>query len=130
MTTTGLSHINFHAPRELLDALKDFYCDIVGLQMGARPPFPMFGYWLYAGGLPVVHLYEATRDDVRALGAVNTFDHIAFDCDDQAGVERVLQSRALKYRVALVPASNQVQIFLRDPAGNKVELNFGDSGAK
>ncbi len=26
MTTTGLNHLNLHAPRELLDELKAFYC--------------------------------------------------------------------------------------------------------
>ena len=39
MTTAGLSHINFRADRLLLDALKDFYCNAVGLQVGERPPF-------------------------------------------------------------------------------------------
>ena len=54
MTTGSLSHINLRAPRELLDALKNFYCEVVGLQVGERPPFPRFGYWLYAGGQPIV----------------------------------------------------------------------------
>lgn len=127
MTTTGLSHINFHAPRELLDALKDFYCEVVGLRAGARPPFSAFGYWLYAGDLPIVHLLEAAPGEARTADAVNTFDHVAFDCRDRVAVEKAIAGRGIAYRVARVPDSKQVQIFLRDPAGNKVELNFGDS---
>jgi catechol 2,3-dioxygenase-like lactoylglutathione lyase family enzyme len=124
MSTRGLSHINFHASRDLLDALKDFYCDIVGLEIGERPPFPAFGYWLYAGGQPVVHLYEAGPDETRRTDVVTTFDHIAFDCQDSDTVEALLRRRGISYRKAVVPASRQVQFFLADPAGNKVELNF------
>ncbi len=126
MATTGLSHINFRAPRPLLDELKDFYCDVVGLEIGARPPFPGFGYWLYAGGLPIVHLYETQPSDTSPVAAVTTFDHIAFDCSGMQEIEQRLQARKVKYRLAVVPASNQTQIFLRDPAGNRVELNFGN----
>ncbi|KVL47681.1 hypothetical protein WT01_33675 [Burkholderia cepacia] len=32
-----------------LDALRDFYVDIVDLREGFRAPFKRFGYWLYAG---------------------------------------------------------------------------------
>ena len=49
MTTLGLNHYNLRANRELLDALRDFYCTVVGLTVGERPPFSSFGYWLYAG---------------------------------------------------------------------------------
>jgi catechol 2,3-dioxygenase-like lactoylglutathione lyase family enzyme len=125
MTTRGLSHINFRAPRDLLDALKDFYCDVIGLEVGARPPFPRFGYWLYAGGQPVVHLYEAGPEEARRTDTATTFDHVAFDCDDRGAVEARLRSRSIPFTQALVPASRQLQFFLADPAGNKVELNFG-----
>jgi len=125
MSTSGLSHINFRAPRALLDALKDFYCDVIGLEAGARPPFPRFGYWLYAGGQPVVHLYEAGPEEVRQTDAAGTFDHVAFDCADPGAVEARLRSRGIPFTRALVPASRQLQFFLADPAGNKVELNFG-----
>ena len=115
----------FRAPRPLLDELKDFYCDVVGLEVGARPPFPGFGYWLYADDRPIVHLYETQPSDTSPLAAVTTFDHIAFDCNGMEEIEQKLRAAQVKYRLAVVPASNQTQIFLRDPAGNRVELNFG-----
>lgn len=125
MTTRGLDHINLRADRATLDALKDFYCDVVGLEIGPRPPFPHFGYWLYAGGHPVVHLYQAGADETRLAHGATTFDHVAFRCEDSAGVEALLRDRGIAFRKAVVPASGQVQFFLSDPAGNKVELNFG-----
>jgi catechol 2,3-dioxygenase-like lactoylglutathione lyase family enzyme len=125
MTTHGLSHVNLTAGRELLDALKVFYCEIVGLEVGERPPFPAFGYWLYGGGEPIVHLYEAAPEEIRRTDVVTTFDHVAFECEDSSAVAALLRSRAIPFTRAVVPGTRQVQFFLRDPAGNKVELNFG-----
>jgi catechol 2,3-dioxygenase-like lactoylglutathione lyase family enzyme len=124
MATTGLNHINFHAHRPLLDEMRDFYRDVVGLAVGPRPPFRMFGYWLYAGDLPVVHLYEAADDEVRDTAQVNTFDHIAFSATDPDAVEARLNALNVPYRVTAVPATAMKQIFVEDPAGNSVELQF------
>lgn len=129
MTTTGLSRINLHAQRELLDALKNFYCDVVGLKIGPRPAFSEFGYWLYAGGNPVVHLYQARADEERSTTVATTFDHIAFDCTNRAAVEAMLVNRGLQFKTTHVPGSRQVQFFLDDPAGNGVELIFADADA-
>jgi catechol 2,3-dioxygenase-like lactoylglutathione lyase family enzyme len=129
MTTKGLNHVNLRAPREVLDQLRDFYCDIVGLEVGPRPPFPAFGYWLYAGGRAVVHLYQAGAEEVRQTNVETTFDHVAFDCEDSEAVEALLRGRGVAYQKAIVPASRQLQLFLVDPAGNKVELNFGETSA-
>lgn len=126
MTTRGLGHINFRAQRGLLDALKNFYCEIVGLEPGTRPPFNEFGYWLYAGGQPIVHLSEAGPHESPPSGGAATFNHIAFACEDSAAVEALLRSRGVQYRKTAVPATAQVQLFLSDPAGNRVELNFTD----
>lgn len=127
MTTTGLNHINLHAKRDLLDALKDFYCDVVGLRVGSRPAFRNFGYWLYAGDRPVVHLWEADPDEVRHANVAGTFDHVAFDCSNLSAVEAALDARGVIYRKAQPPGTRQTQVFLSDPAGNGVELNFSDA---
>lgn len=128
MPTRGLNHINLRAHRDLLDALKDFYCDVIGLEVGARPPFPRFGYWLYAGRHPVVHLSEAAADEVFSTDVSTAFDHVAFTCEDSAGFEALLRGRDITYSKVIVPGTKQVQLFLRDPASNKVELNFGAGG--
>ena len=129
MTTLGLNHVNLHARRELLDALKDFYCSVVGLHVGPRPTFRNFGYWLYAGDRPVVHLWEADPDEVRHANAAGTFDHVAFDCANLSAVEAALRERSVSYKKAQPPGTNQTQLFLTDPAGNGVELNFANANA-
>jgi len=124
MGVRGFGHINLRAPRALLDQLYVFYTDVVGLTAGARPPFPRFGYWLYAGELDIVHLIEASPDENRATGVVTTIDHIAFLCEGHEVFERQLQQQNMPYRVATVPLTGQLQLILKDPAGNTVELNF------
>lgn len=126
MTTLGFSHYNLRAPRALLDELRDFYRDVVGLSVGWRPPFRSFGYWLYAGEHAVLHLSEAGPEENRPAQPTGTFDHAAFSCIDLAAYESKLSARGIKYRVAAVPATQQLQIFITDPAGNGVELNFAN----
>ena len=130
MSVTGLNHVNFHGPRALLDAMRDFYRDVVGLTEGPRPPFKMFGYWLYAGGQPLVHLYEAMPDEARTLGLPETtFDHVAFSCEEAEEVEARLARLNVPHRVTTVPGTTLKQIFLTDPGGNGVELQFGERSA-
>jgi catechol-2,3-dioxygenase len=129
MPVTEFSHYNLRAPRDVLDTLRDFYCEIVGLAEGPRPPLRSFGYWLYAGSQPTLHLSEAGPQEHRPLGVASTFDHAAFACTDRPAYERTLAARGIVYRVAQVPQTRQVQVFFRDPAGNGVELNFEEAAA-
>ena len=125
MPVSGLDHINLRATRELMDVLRDFYCDVVGLRLGPRPPFDSNGHWLYAGDQAVVHLSEA-RSNPPLSGAPTVYDHAAFRCTDRPAFEALLTQRGIDYRVAEVPLTGQIQIFFRDPAGNGVELNFSN----
>lgn len=124
MAVLGFAHMNLRAPRALLDELRDFYVDVVGLAPGPRPPFRNFGYWLYAGGRDVLHLSEASAGEVRTRGRSHTYDHLALACDDLASTEARLRSLGISYRRAEVPMTGQSQLFFDDPAGNGVELNF------
>jgi len=130
MPTIGFSHYNLRAPRALLEELRDFYRDVVGLEVGQRPPFRSFGYWLYAGGYPILHLSEAGPEENRPAEPIGTFDHAAFRCSGQAEYEQELKRRGIQYRVAVVPATQQIQIFLTDPAGNGVELSFAPNAGE
>jgi extradiol dioxygenase family protein len=124
MPLLGLDHFNLRASRILLDKLKNFYCEVLGLAQGDRPPFKSFGYWLYAGNQAILHLTETKSDEPRSLGTQTTFDHIAFICTDQPAMESRLTDRNIDYKVTHVPSTGQIQIFLEDPAGNGLELNF------
>jgi|APMed6443717190_1056831.scaffolds.fasta_scaffold40878_4 catechol 2,3-dioxygenase-like lactoylglutathione lyase family enzyme len=129
MTIRALDHVNIRAHRAVLDELKTFYCDVLGLRAGPRPPFPRFGYWLHAGERAVVHLYESEPGEARATHDDHTLDHFAFACDDLAGVVATLERHGLAYRKASLPGRDVVQIFVRDPAGHSVELDFAAEAA-
>lgn len=126
MPALGLNHYNLRAPRILLDALRDFYRDVVGLEPGPRPPFRSFGYWLYARTEAVLHLSESRPDELRRAASDTTFDHVAFACTDWSACVAHLDGLSIQYSVNEVPVRNQYQIFFRDPAGNGIELNFSD----
>jgi catechol-2,3-dioxygenase len=124
VSVLSFSHYNLRAPRELLEALRVFYTEIVGLQVGERPPFTSFGYWLYAGDQAVLHLGEAGHGEIRSTPATTSFDHAAFNCVGRREFEARLERHGIEYELARVPQTGQVQLFFNDPAGNGVELNF------
>ena len=126
MPVQGFDHYNLRADRPTLDRLRDFYRDVVGLTVGERPPFRRFGYWLYSGERPVLHLSLADEGEERPT-AVNTFAHAAFNCTGRVEFERRLKSLGIAYRTAQVPQLHLAQLFFRDPAGNGIELQFDAS---
>ena len=44
----GINHYNLRSDEETMNALKDFYINIVGLKLGERPAFKSTGFWLSA----------------------------------------------------------------------------------
>ena len=128
MQVLGFSHYNLRAPRDILEELRSFYCDVVGLTAGPRPRFRSNGYWLYAAEQDVLHLTECPADESRSTKARTTFDHVAFNCGGREAYQRRLAKHGVRYDVDAVPQTGQFQIFFRDPGGNGVELNFsGDT---
>ena len=125
---TGLHHINLRAPAELLATLRDFYRDVLGLTVGPRPDFGSPGYWLYAGGHPVVHLSEQRAHEVVRgpvdPAAPTTFDHTAFQGSDSKAMAAHLAALGMTFRESRSDITRQHQFFLQDPAGNGVEINF------
>jgi catechol 2,3-dioxygenase-like lactoylglutathione lyase family enzyme len=126
MPVEGFSHYNLRASREVIEELRDFYIEIVGLRLGDRPPLRSFGYWLYAKDQAVLHLSASGEDETRPTKVTSTFDHVAFSCTDMAGYQVLLQERGISFTRRQVPGTNTHQIFFSDPAGNGVELNFAN----
>jgi len=118
-----------------LEATKTFYCDVLGLENGDRPPLGFPGYWLYSGGVPTVHLLgeRKPREGIVVRGTekkfdnTGRFDHIAFSASDLAGVRKRIAGKNVKFREQVIPRTGGTQIFLYDPDGVGVELNFDPS---
>ena len=124
MPVLGFNHYNLRCDRTMMEQLKAFYIDVIGLQLGSRPQLTSFGYWLYAGKKDVLHLSEAKPEEGRQTDMPTTFDHVAFTATDYEGTLARLQKLGVKYRLREISDAGQRQIFFSDPAGNGIELNF------
>jgi catechol 2,3-dioxygenase-like lactoylglutathione lyase family enzyme len=115
-----------------LERTKNFYCDVLGLENGERPPLGFPGYWLYSGGVATVHLVGprephegiVVRGTEKKFDDTGRLDHIAFSATDVDGVRKRLQQHNIKFREAIVPRTGDTQFFFYDPDGVGVELNF------
>ena len=121
-----------------VDKTKDFYVDILGLEVGYRPDFRFKGYWLYLkdNKAACIHLamrkqdtgqdyYIGKKDDVKSgSGAI---DHVAFNADDIEGMKSKLDKISMEYTHRKVPGFPLEQLFIMDPDGVKVELNYATS---
>ena len=140
---TKLDHCNIRTFD--LDATIAFYTDVVELKDGAFPGTRSMGAWLYdASDRPILHLIaidpndpEAAlgrvRDrlgalggdlDVESMNGTGVIDHIAFECDDYDKMKSKLEARGLTYTSSDVPSIKLRQLFVNDPNGVTLELNF------
>lgn len=139
--------LNHFSVRTLdLPATRYFYETGLGLSVGPRPEFPFPGLWMYAGSHDayanaVVHIIGVDRDDPSGLkgylgdrsehsltgsGAV---DHVAFFVDGLARMRAHLCEIKMDFRERSVPGLGLHQIFVDDPNGVVIELNFPASEA-
>ena len=121
----SINHIQLVAEKELVLKLRDFYCDVVGLTEGFRPAFERFGFWLYIGDKDVIHLITPKEGDGRSPQK-SSFDHVAFKTGDYEGILKKFETLNVHFEEKPIPGMSAHQIFLRDPAGNRVELNFDE----
>ncbi len=117
----------------------DFYVEVLGLRSGFRPSTRP-GAWLYdLGDTPVVHVSgvdpsdtQALREleahlgakDLATLNGSGAIDHVAFEGHDFAGARDHLVRLGVAYFERDVPQLSLKQLFVTDPNGVTVELNF------
>ncbi len=117
-----IDHVTVVAPE--LEALRAFFCDVVGLVDGPRPAFRSRGHWLYLGDRPAVHLIQA---GALARGGASTprIDHVAFrvhrPCDWAALVGR-LDGLGIPFVQQDVPAQRERQLFVAVTPGVQIEF--------
>ena len=98
-----------------------FYGEFLGLAPGPRPNFTFPGAWLYAGDAPILHVIGGRPKSELKAGVI---DHMAFTGRDLAGTLAMLKSRSIEYECRRQVGSGTWQVFLHDPNGAKVELDF------
>ena len=117
-----------------IEGTKHFYCDALGMRVGFRPELDFAGYWIYLDDVPVVHIADYASYIVwtKQVGipissgppGTGALDHIAFNATDfDATFERLGR---LGYELShnRLDDIGLKQIFLEDPNGLGIELNF------
>ena len=120
-----------------LEATRDFYVGVLGLEDGYRPPFPFAGHWIYLGDRAVVHVaenrgYLHTRERDGAQDAdTGPIDHIAFEATGLRNMIARLEEHGIAAQHRTVPDLDLHQVFVHDPNGVRIELNYpADEGAE
>ena len=122
MSVGILDHFNIRT-RKLGDTVR-FYEDVLGLEKGARPNFAFPGAWMYSEGKPVVHLVDISQTSEPQKPDSGVVHHVAFASRDFAGMKQRLQSKAMPFESRQVPGGDLWQIFVNDPNGVMIELNY------
>lgn len=121
MRANGFTHVSVHAYD--LDESVRFYKDLFGMEELPAPGFPFPVRWLRVGDLQL-HLFQS--DETAPSG-----HHFGLDVDDfEATYEKAREIGAQEKEgyfsnVYELP-DGAVQLYLRDPAGNMVEVNWPD----
>jgi catechol 2,3-dioxygenase-like lactoylglutathione lyase family enzyme len=120
MSVSGINHVNIRT-LDIAGTVR-FYADILGLRYDG--PQQVDGFernWLYdQAGRPIIHLRELAPTS-ESTGAV---DHVALSCEDMAAVLERMTLREVKFARRDNPADGVTQVFLHDPNGVALELNF------
>ena len=121
MRATRFTHVSIHAYD--MDASLRFYTEVFGMRHVPSPDFEHRVEWLQLGDQQL-HLF--LRDTPAP-----EFHHLGFDVDDFEEAYRVACRHGLLDADAWSPDVRElndgsVQMYLRDPAGNLVEVNWPD----
>jgi catechol 2,3-dioxygenase-like lactoylglutathione lyase family enzyme len=132
MPVTELNHYLIRAND--LERTKDFYVDVLGFEIMPRPTFPFPGYWLGINGKIQVHMGQAgvPNSELYYLGSPKNaaknnsgvVDHIAFLATDPGTFVQRFKELGIKARPRSFPEFELFQLFLQDPDGLMIELNF------
>jgi YD repeat-containing protein len=117
-----LTHVSVHA-HDLEESAR-FYEELFGMEEIPAPDFPFPVRWLRVGDLQL-HLFQSEDPAPRT-------HHFGIDVDDfeaayrKVGELGVGEGSGYFSRVYQLP-DGAVQLYVRDPAGNLVEINWPDA---
>ena len=118
-TIQRLDHVNILTAN--LDDMIAWYGDILDLHPGHRPPFTPPGAWLYANGIPCVHLVDvAAQPETKAP----KIEHFAFAATGLPEFLAKLTDRGIAYTVDEVPETPLLQVNIADLDGNHIHVDF------
>ncbi|MSQ19359.1 MAG: hypothetical protein EXR39_07310 [Betaproteobacteria bacterium] len=119
-----------------LDKTRDWYRDVLGMEEGPHPDFGFPVYWMYLGGVDVVHIGQSARtaspEQRQYLGCLaqasdagtGALDHVAFRATGLVKMIDHLKAKNIKFTQRRANGQALYQLFFLDPNGLKIELNF------
>lgn len=130
MQVNGLDHVNIVTDDVPGTAL--FYAELLDLEVrdGPAPTSPDKVRWVHVpGGPAIVHInavdvFQPMPRDARPGPATGAVHHVAFNCTGHAETLARLRARGLDHKLNAVPSIGLTQIFVVDPNGVLLELNF------
>lgn len=139
MPLTFMEH--FLLQTEDIEATKDWYVKVLGLRVGPSPDFKFPIYWLYLGDRDVLHITTGGKSvsdnrkkyvgqESEAIRGTGVIDHVAFRATGLEGMIDHLKRNGIAFKERQVDDQGLYQLFLFDPNGVKVELNFANSEVK
>jgi catechol 2,3-dioxygenase-like lactoylglutathione lyase family enzyme len=126
---------------EDIEATKDRYAKVLGFRDGPGPDFKFPAYWLYLGDRDVLHISTGGKnvsenrkkyfgqESETTRGSV-LIDHIGFRTTGLEDVIAHLNKHGVEFKERQFDDQGLRQLFLRDPNGVKIELNFANAEAK
>lgn len=118
-TIQRLDHVNILTAN--LDEMIAWYGDILDLHPGHRPPFSTPGAWLYANGIPCVHLVDVADQPQTVQPRI---EHFAFAATGLPEFLAKLDDRGIAYSVDEVPETPLLQVNIADIDGNHIHVDF------
>lgn len=123
MSLLAFDHVNIRTVD--LDKMVTWYAEVLGLRSGPRPDFPVPGAWLYLNETCVLHLIEADPPPAAyAEGESLRMEHIAFRAEGMDEFILQLDARGVEYKLFPFEALDIVLVFIRDPDGNRIHVDF------
>jgi catechol 2,3-dioxygenase-like lactoylglutathione lyase family enzyme len=121
----GLDHVSLTTTAPVMEALRDFYRDVLGMETGLRPAMGVPGYWLYADSKPIVHLnLEIPGQPLDTSPTTGPIHHVSFRGAGLKAMMRRLDARGIPFEIVSVQGGDISQMFLHDPSGIRVEILF------
>ena len=124
-----------------LEGTRDWYVKTLGMRVGPNPDFKFPVVWLYIGDTDVVHLTIGGKNvsenrkaylgqQSEATQGSGVVDHIAFRATGLRETMINLQQQNIAFHKRMVSDQGLFQLFMFDPNGVKIELNFANAEAE
>ena len=136
-----LSHIeHFLLQTADMEKTREWYVNVLGMRVGPSPDFKFPVFWLYLGDKDVVHVTEGggavsenrkkyVGQESQATAGSGAIDHLAFRATGLRDMMAHLRLLGVDFKQRQVDDQGLYQLFMFDPNGVKIELNYSNAEA-